>query len=79
MLVVFASNMDPGSWWTLVSCAGFKQDQDRHGLGRTVLRDFSPRCRENQVAFDPGIPKDLIDFIRGTLKQELRQCYPGIL
>ncbi len=28
------------------------------------------------MAYDAGVPKDLINFIRDTLKQELRQCYP---
>jgi predicted ATPase with chaperone activity len=77
MLVVFASNMDPAE---LVDACFLRRIQTKIKIGTVSDAQFCEIFRrvadENQVAFDPGIPKDLIDFIRGTLKQELRQCYP---
>jgi hypothetical protein len=31
---------------------------------------------EHEVGYEADVPKDLISFIRGTMKLELRQCYP---
>lgn len=77
MLLVFASNMDPAE---LVDACFLRRIQTKIKIGTVSDAQFCEIFRrvanENQVAFDPGIPKDLIDFIRGTMKQELRQCYP---
>jgi predicted ATPase with chaperone activity len=77
MLVVFASNMDPAE---LVDACFLRRIQTKIKIGTVSDAQFCEIFRrvadENQVEFDPAIPKDLIDFIRGTMKQELRQCYP---
>ncbi len=77
MLVVFASNMDPAE---LVDACFLRRIQTKIKIGTLSDGQFCEIFRrvaeENQVEYEPGIPKDLIDFIRGTLKQELRQCYP---
>jgi predicted ATPase with chaperone activity len=77
MLVVFASNMDPT---TLVDECFLRRIQTKIKIGGVSDAQFCEIFRrvaaEQQVEFDPAIPKDLIDFIRGTLKKELRQCYP---
>jgi predicted ATPase with chaperone activity len=77
MLVVFASNMDPAE---LVDACFLRRIQTKILIG-TVSDDqfceiFRRVAEENGVAYDAEVPKDLIAFIRGTLKQELRQCYP---
>ena len=77
MLVVFASNMDPAE---LVDACFLRRIQTKILIG-TVSDDqfceiFRRVAEENRVAYDAEVPKDLIAFIRGTLKQELRQCYP---
>jgi len=77
MLVVFASNMNP---FDLVDPAFLRRIQTKIKLG--ALSDeqfceiFSRIAAELRVAFDPEIPNDLIEFIRVTLRQELRACYP---
>ena len=77
MLVVFASNMNP---FELVDPAFLRRIQTKIKLG--ALSDeqfceiFSRIAAELRVAFDPEIPNDLIEFIRVTLRQELRACYP---
>jgi predicted ATPase with chaperone activity len=77
MLVVFASNMDPAE---LVDACFLRRIQTKIQIGTVTDEQFSEIFRrvaeEHQVAFEAGVPKDLINFIRGTLKQELRQCYP---
>ena len=77
MLVVFASNMDPAE---LVDACFLRRIQTKIKIGTVSDAQFCEIFRrvadENQVEFAPGVPKDLIDFIRGTMKQELRQCYP---
>jgi hypothetical protein len=77
MLVVFASNMDPAE---LVDACFLRRIQTKIQIGTVSDDQFSEIFRrvaeEHQVAYDAGVPKDLINFIRGTLKQELRQCYP---
>jgi hypothetical protein len=77
MLVVFASNMDPAE---LVDACFLRRIQTKIKVGPVSDGQFCEIFRrvadEHQIPFDAGIPKDLIDFIRGTLKQELRQCHP---
>jgi len=77
MLVVFASNMDPAE---LVDACFLRRIQTKIKIGPVSDGQFCEIFRrvadEHQIPFDAGIPKDLIDFIRGTLKQELRQCHP---
>jgi predicted ATPase with chaperone activity len=77
MLVVFASNMDPAE---LVDGCFLRRIQTKIKICPVSDGQFCEIFRrvadEHQVAFDPRIPKDLIDFIRGTLKQDLRQCQP---
>jgi predicted ATPase with chaperone activity len=77
MLVVFASNMDPAE---LVDACFLRRIQTKIKIGPVSDEQFCEIFRrvadEHQVPFDASIPKDLIDFIRGTLKQELRQCHP---
>jgi predicted ATPase with chaperone activity len=77
MLVVFASNMDPAE---LVDACFLRRIQTKILIGTVSDEMFSEIFRRvaeaNGVGYDPDVPKDLIAFIRGTLKQELRQCYP---
>jgi predicted ATPase with chaperone activity len=77
MLVVFASNMDPAE---LVDACFLRRIQTKILIG-TVSDDmfieiFRRVAEENGVPYDAEVPKDIIAFIRGALKQELRQCYP---
>jgi predicted ATPase with chaperone activity len=77
MLIVFASNMDPAE---LVDACFLRRIQTKIHID-TVTDDqfceiFRRVAEEHGVAYDPGIPKDLIAFLRGTLKLELLQCYP---
>jgi hypothetical protein len=77
MLVVFASNMDPAE---LVDACFLRRIQTKIKVSGLTDAQFCEIFRrfaeENRVGFDPGIPEDLIYFIRTVLKQELRQCYP---
>jgi len=77
MLVVFASNMDPAE---LVDACFLRRIQTKIKVGTVSDAQFCEILRrvaaEHQVEYDAGVPQDLIDFIRGVLKQELRQCYP---
>jgi energy-coupling factor transporter ATP-binding protein EcfA2 len=77
MLVVFASNMDPSE---LADPSFFRRIQTKIRIGEVTDEQFREIFRrvagEHRVAFDENIPGDLIDFIHGTLNQELRQCYP---
>jgi predicted ATPase with chaperone activity len=77
MLVVFASNMDPAS---LVDAAFLRRIQTKIKIGAVSDEQFCEIFRrvakDRGVDFDPGVFYDLIDFIRGSLKQELRSCYP---
>jgi predicted ATPase with chaperone activity len=77
MLVVFASNIDPAE---LVDAAFLRRIQTKIKIG-TVSDEhfceiFRRVARDKGVQSDPGICEELIDFIRTTLKQELRSCYP---
>lgn len=77
MLVVFASNMNP---YELVDPSFLRRIQTKIRLGAPTDEQFCEiflrTAAEQQAAFDPDIPGELIEFIRGTLKQELRSCYP---
>jgi MoxR-like ATPase len=77
MLVVFASNMNP---YELVEPAFLRRIQTKIRIGAVNDEQFCEIFRRvaltKRIAFDPGIPRELIDFIQQTLKQELRSCYP---
>jgi predicted ATPase with chaperone activity len=77
MLVVFASNMDPAE---LVDPAFLRRIQTKIKIGEVTTDQFCEIFRRfaaaNHVPYDASIPTDLINFIRITLKQELRSCYP---
>ncbi len=77
MLVVFASNMDPAE---LVDPAFLRRIQTKIRIGEVSDEQFCEIFRrvaaDNRVPYDASIPVDLIEFIRISLKQELRSCYP---
>ena len=77
MLIVFASNMDPAE---LVDPAFLRRIQTKIRIGEVSDDQFCEIFRrvaaDKRVRYDAGIPADLIDFIRTSLKQELRSCYP---
>jgi predicted ATPase with chaperone activity len=77
MLVVFASNMDPAE---LVDACFLRRIQTKILIGTVsdemFIEIFRRVAEANEVRYDAEVPSDLIAFIRGTLKQELRQCYP---
>jgi predicted ATPase with chaperone activity len=77
MLVVFASNMDP---YELVDPAFLRRIQTKIKVGEVSDLQFFEIFRrvaaDNGLVCDPAIVNDLIDFIRSTLNQELRSCYP---
>jgi predicted ATPase with chaperone activity len=77
MLVVFATNMDPNE---LADPAFLRRIQTKIELRAPTDEQFCEIFRriaaELRVGFEPGIPNDLVEIIRVTLKQELRSCYP---
>lgn len=77
MLVVFASNLNPAE---LVDPAFIRRIKTKIRIGAVTAEQFIEifnRCaQQNEVKFDPGIPQDLINYIEGYLRQELRSCYP---
>ncbi|HET6207491.1 MAG TPA: AAA family ATPase [Terracidiphilus sp.] len=77
MLVVFASNIDPAA---MVDPCFLRRIKTKIKIGEVSDEQFCEIFRRvahnSQVPFDPGIPNVLIDFIRHTLNQELRSCYP---
>jgi predicted ATPase with chaperone activity len=77
MLIVFASNMDPKD---LVDPAFLRRIQTKIRIGEVTDEQFCEIFRrvalDKGVHFDSSIPTDLIEFIRVSLKQELRSCYP---
>jgi SpoVK/Ycf46/Vps4 family AAA+-type ATPase len=77
MLVVFASNTNPAE---LVDPAFLRRIQTKIKIGAVSDEQFSEIFRrvaqDKRVSYDPGIPGDLIAFIRSSLGQELRSCYP---
>jgi len=77
MLVVFASNMDPAK---LVDPSFLRRIKTKIEIGEVSEDQFCEIFRRvaqnSQVPYDPSIPNVLIHFIRHTLKQQLRSCYP---
>ncbi len=77
MLVVFASNVDPSE---LVDPAFLRRIQTKIRIGAVSDEQFTEIFRrvaqEKEVSYDQEIPADLITFIRNSLRQELRSCYP---
>jgi predicted ATPase with chaperone activity len=77
MLVVFASNMDPAQ---LGDAAFLRRIQTKVRLGEVTddqFREIMRRvARDNGVDTDPSAVNYLINYIHGTLRQELRSCYP---
>jgi hypothetical protein len=77
MLVVFASNIDPAE---LVDQAFLRRIQTKIKIGEVSNEQFCEIfkrvARDKGVDGEPTICNELIDFIRDTLKQELRSCYP---
>ena len=77
MMVVFASNLDPAE---LVDPAFIRRIKTKIRVGACsdaqFCEIFDRVARQNRVPYDASIPHDLINFIRGFLKQELRSCFP---
>jgi predicted ATPase with chaperone activity len=77
MLVVFASNTNPAE---LVDPAFLRRIQTKIKIGSISDDQFAEIFRrvakDKSVSYDPEIPGDLIAFIRSSLRQELRSCYP---
>jgi hypothetical protein len=76
-LVVFATNMDPAK---LIDAAFLRRIQTKIKIGAVSDEQFCEIFRrvaaQKQLAFDADMPTELINFIRQTLHQELRGCYP---
>jgi len=77
MLVVFASNLDPNE---LMDAAFLRRIQTKIYVGAATDDQFCEILRrvleDRGLTFDMTLAHALIDFIKGTLKQELRPCYP---
>jgi predicted ATPase with chaperone activity len=77
MLVVFASNLDPAE---LVDPAFIRRIKTKIRIGAVTDEQFGEIfarvAQKNRVKYDDSIPKDLIDYIRLCLGEELRACYP---
>ena len=77
MLIVFASNMNP---YDLLDAAFLRRIQTKIKIEAVSDEQFCEIFRrvanENRIPFDPEVPRDLIDIIRGTLSHELRSCFP---
>jgi energy-coupling factor transporter ATP-binding protein EcfA2 len=77
MLVVFATNKDPA---TMLEPAFMRRIQTKIRIGSPTDEEFCEIFRrvaaENGLEVDQGVLDELISFIRDTLRQELRQCYP---
>jgi predicted ATPase with chaperone activity len=77
MLVVFASNMDP---YELIDAAFLRRIQTKIKIGEIsdaqFLEIFRRVAVEREIKCEAGMGENLIDVIRGTLKQELRSCFP---
>ncbi len=77
MLVVFATNMDPGE---LVDAAFLRRMQTKVRIGWATEEQFSEIFRRvaeaRGLTVEESVLKELIGVIRGTLQQELRACYP---
>jgi predicted ATPase with chaperone activity len=77
MLVVFASNLDP---FELVDPAFLRRIQTKIKVGETTDEHFREIFRrvaaDRGIKGESGIVDNLIGIIKGTLKQELRACFP---
>jgi predicted ATPase with chaperone activity len=77
MLVVFASNLDPSE---LLDPAFLRRIQTKIRVGAVTDDQFCEIFRriamEHDIEVDPVLLQELITVIRGTLKQELRGCFP---
>jgi predicted ATPase with chaperone activity len=77
MLVVFASNLDP---FELVDPAFLRRIQTKIKVGETTDEQFREIFRrvaaDRGIKSESGIVDNLIGIIKGTLKQELRACFP---
>lgn len=77
MLVVFASNLDPAEF---MEAAFLRRIQTKVRIGAVTDEQFCEIFRrvahDHELEFDACIPKDLVDYIRLNLKEDLRSCYP---
>lgn len=77
MLVVFASNLDPAA---LMDPAFLRRIQTKIHIGAVTDEQFGEIfrrvARDHSIEADPGLIKELITVIRGSLQLELRGCYP---
>jgi predicted ATPase with chaperone activity len=77
MLVVFASNLDPAQ---LLDAAFLRRIQSKIHIGEVSDEEFCEIFRrvaiDRKIDCDDTVAHTLIDFVHGTLKQELRSCYP---
>jgi predicted ATPase with chaperone activity len=77
MLVVFATNMNPSD---LVDAAFLRRIQTKIKVGTVSDEQFCEIFRrvasQQGLEADDDILNDLVAVIRGTLKQELKACYP---
>jgi len=77
MLVVFASNLDPTQ---LLDAAFLRRIQTKIRIGAATEEEFCEIFRrvaiDRGIEFEKSVADVLINFVKGTLKQELRPCYP---
>jgi hypothetical protein len=77
LLVVFASNRDPG---TVLDSAFLRRIQTKIRIGAASegqFREIFHRVADDRgLEVDPDALRELILYIRETLKEELRACYP---
>jgi predicted ATPase with chaperone activity len=77
VLVVFASNLDPTQ---LLDAAFLRRIQTKIMIGATTDEEFREIFRriavQRSIDFENSVADVLIGFIKETLKQELRSCYP---
>jgi predicted ATPase with chaperone activity len=77
MLVVFATNMNP---YQLMDAAFLRRIQTKIELGEPTNDQFCEIFRrvaaDRELEFDVKVATALIQHIKGTLKEELRSCYP---
>jgi predicted ATPase with chaperone activity len=77
MLVVFASNLDPTQ---LLDPAFLRRIQTKIRVGAATEEEFCEIFRrlavERGIPCEDGVANVLTHFVQGSLKQELRSCYP---
>jgi predicted ATPase with chaperone activity len=77
LLVVFASNLDP---FEIIDPAFLRRIQTKIKIGEATEDQFREIFRraaaDRGIKAESGIADLLIGVIRGTLKQELRACFP---